>query len=370
MQLNETKAAIWNGKKFELRETTIYHPEESTIVKVTGAGFCGTDKHMLAHANLAKEKSLGHEIFGEIVRIGKKTNSLNGAKLNIGDRVIVTPGVPCNSCHICLSYGNHDNLCNHRRAHGFSVYNSSNFFPIGGFSNYIELLDDLWVVRVPDDISTERAMFAEPLAIAVKAVERALSGTRCDRDFGPGVAMRAAVVGLGPIGCSIVYILKSLGAQVLGIDINQKKAEHVSRVFGIQTSVVPENSDEAYEMIRSSNKGSDFDVVIESAGYPKAFELCIHLARKGGKVVEVGHFVPGSLSEIDPAIICRKELDIVGAALAPAFSYSKVFRLLQQENSIDLESLVTHNFKLSNLNSILDLIQTNDYIKIHINTQE
>ena len=365
MKATNTYASIWTGKEFEIRETKV-HFKNSTIVKVLGSGLCGTDRHLMKLPAFY-ERSFGHEIFAEIIRLGANLNSVGGHALGVGDKVIVTPGVPCMECSICTSYAGHEHMCHTRKAHGFSKYSNQSYFPIGGFSNCIELVDELWVVKVNDDLTFDEAMFAEPLAIATKAVERGMGGTKQEFEFGPGVAMRAAIIGLGPIGCATAFVLKSLGAKLLGCDINSWKTTMVGNIFNFQTCVVAENTSDAKIMLQEVTE-CDFDLVIDCSGSPQGLELAVRLAKRGGRIVEVGSFAPGTKSFLNPADICKKELEILGSALSPVFTYTKVLRLLDKFKQYDLKRLTTHHLTLNTMNDLPNIVAENKFIKIHVDT--
>jgi L-iditol 2-dehydrogenase len=271
-------------------------------------------------------------------------------------------------CVTCTTYAGHEHMCNSRKSHGFAKYSSTDYFPIGGFSNYMELVDGLWVVKVEDDFSFDEAMFAEPLAIATKAVERGLGATKQEFEFGPGVAMRAAIIGLGPIGCATAFVLKSLGAEIVGFDVNDWKSNLVGSVFDISSHAVPEKANEAYEHIKSKVE-ADFDLVIDCTGSPRGLELAIKLAKRGGRIVEVGSFAPGTKSFINPADICKKELEIYGSVLSPVFTYNKVLRLLRKFKQYDLKQLTTHELSLNSMNDLFDIVDQDRFIKIHVATQ-
>ncbi len=356
-------ASIWTGKEFELRETMI-HYKNSTIVKVLGSGLCGTDRHLM-ELPAFNERSFGHEIFAEIIRVGDKLNSVGGHPIKPGDKVIVTPGVPCMECAICTTYAGHEHMCGSRKSHGFAKYSTKDFFPIGGFSNYMELVDELWVVKVDDDLTFDEVMFAEPVAIAVKAVERGIGGAKQEFEFGPGVAMRAAIIGLGPIGCATAFVLKSLGAELVGFDTNEWKAQHVGQIFNFKTLAIPDGSNDAFEFLKKKNE-LDFDLVIDCTGSPRGLELGIKVAKRGGRIIEVGSFAPGTKSFINPADICKRELEVFGSVLSPAFTYTKVLRLLRKFKNYDLSKLTTHHLTLDSMNDVFNIVDQDRFIKIHI----
>ena len=71
--------------------------DKEILVKVIASGICGSDVmewYRIKKAPLV----LGHEISGDIVKVGK-----NVKKFKVGDRVFVTHHVPCNTCHYCLN---------------------------------------------------------------------------------------------------------------------------------------------------------------------------------------------------------------------------------------------------------------------------
>ena len=177
--------------------------------------------------------------------------------------------------------------------------------------------------------------------------------------------MRLGVIGLGPIGAAAVFIGKTIGATVTGMDISPWKASEIGDIFGIQTHVIPENSNAAHEHLRSLN-AIDFDLVLDCTGSPRGLELGILASRKGGRLVEVGSFAYGTNSLINPSIITRKEVDIIGSLMAPPLAYNKVIRLLRANRQYDLGRLTTHHIPLNQMNDVLDVFTNQNYIKIHI----
>ncbi len=355
--------SIWNGKRFELRENRLYRGN-STVLRILGSGMCGTDRHLMELPD-SPERSLGHEIYGEILRLGPNTHSIGGAPLAVGDRVIATPGVPCLKCEYCTTFSASEQLCAHRQSHGFSKFKSGEFFPAGGFSNYIELVDQLWVYKPPQDVTMPEIMFADLLPIAVKATERGVGGGRQDSQFGPGVGMRMGIVGLGPIGAAAAFVGRCMGAAVTGIETSPWKAQQIGDIFGIETHVVPESSAQAREHLASKD-AVDFDLVLDCTGSPRGLELAILAVRKGARVVEVGSFAYGTTSLINPSVITKNEIEITGSLMAPPHSYNKVFRLIRRNRHFDLARLTTHHIRLDRMDEVLDVFAHQNYIKVHI----
>lgn len=346
--------AIWNGSSFEMKKKNILF-QDKTVVKIISCGFCGTDKHTLKELSVPGI-SLGHEILAEVVYLGNNHKVVGGETLLIGDRVILIPGKNCSECRDCLSRTGHGNLCQHRTAHGWGLFLEEEFFAAGGFSTHVEVMDNAWLVRVPENISNDVAVLAEPLAIAIRAVDRALAGTRPDRDLGAVIAARAAVVGLGPIGYLVAYVLRSLGADVVGFDVSSWRCDFFSTTLEYPSVYLPtiEDSEKIEQYVKKQSLTQDFDLVFECAGTTSGFIASLLVARKAGRVIELGNYIQSDLAEIDPSWICRKELDVLGFVLANPFTYIKVFKLLSM-NSLDALQIVTQKVSLSRVADVLEL---------------
>jgi L-iditol 2-dehydrogenase len=343
--------AVWQGQQFNYMEKQISY-NEKTIVRVIACGFCGSDKHTLEELNVPGA-SLGHEILAEVVHLGNNHKVVGGEKLSIGDRVILIPGKNCGECCHCLTHTGQANLCQHRTAHGWGLFSPNNFFAAGGFSTHIELMDDAWLVRVPESISNDVAVLAEPLAIAIRAVDRALSGTRADRDLGAVVAARAAIIGVGPIGYLIAYVLNTLGVDVVGFDISSWRCDFFSEHLGMPSVHMPiEDADKVDQYIAKYSPIQEFDLVFECGGTTSAFVASLIAVRKAGRVIELGNYIQHDLAEIDPSWICRKELDLIGFVLANPYTYKKVFDLLKR-NSLEPLKMITNKINLSEIGKIL-----------------
>src|SRR4030042_1015890 len=133
-------AMYYNNSDVRIEESPI--PEigpGEILVKIMASGICGSDVmewYRVKKAPLV----LGHEITGEIVKIGASVR-----RYDIGQRVFVSHHSPCNPCRYCIN-GNHT-AC--------ETLHTTNFFP-GGFAEYIrvpQLNVDRGVFVLPDGIS-------------------------------------------------------------------------------------------------------------------------------------------------------------------------------------------------------------------------
>lgn len=79
------------------------------IVEVQRVGICGSDVHYWKHGKiggfiLEGPMILGHESSGVVKAVGEKVTHLE-----VGDRVAMEPGIPCDACEHCSA--NQYNLC-------------------------------------------------------------------------------------------------------------------------------------------------------------------------------------------------------------------------------------------------------------------
>ena len=72
-----------------------------------------------------------------------------------------------------------------------------------------------------------------------------------------------------------------------------------------QVLAMGEGSPEQRQLaLQDMTAGVGADIVIETAGVPVAFKESLDLVRRGGIVVEVGHFTDPGGVEIHPHIVC------------------------------------------------------------------
>ena len=147
------------------------------LVESTVIGVCGSDTHAAAghHPFVPLPYNPGHEVVGVVRELGTDTTGVQ-----VGDRVIVEPTLPCWGCKMCTS--GRINLCENLRFFG-CVYDQ------GGMADFFTVPANR-VHVVPDELTDLQAVLIEPLSTPVHAVR--LSGD---------IAGKAvAIMGAGPSG--------------------------------------------------------------------------------------------------------------------------------------------------------------------------
>jgi L-iditol 2-dehydrogenase len=131
---------------------------------------------------------------------------------------------------------------------------------------------------------------------------------------GYGVGRSAMVLGLGPIGILTIAALRYSGAGlIIAQDLLVNRLNLAKRMGA---DVVLDGKlplEERLSQVRELTSAVGPDVVIEVAGVPDAFGEALEFARRGGKVIEVGHYIDTGAAKIHAFSICYKDLDIHGS---------------------------------------------------------
>jgi L-idonate 5-dehydrogenase len=287
-------------------------------VAIAYGGVCGSDLHY-AHRGgvgdfLVQEPLvLGHEVVGTVQQLGPSTEGPSE-----GTFVAVHPATPCEVCPECVD--ERQNVCRDTRYLG-----SAARVPHvqGGFAQEIIVPSDQ-IHTLPEGLTLERAVLAEPLSVAVHAVARA----------GAVAGQRVLVTGAGPIGCLTVAVLASAGAAEIIVSDLVPEALAIADAVGA-TATVHANAPELLP--------TEVDVAIEASGAPAALETTLRAVRRGGRVVQLGLLPPGSVPLLGNLLVTR-EIELVGA-----FRFSSEFdeAITLLANGIHVDPILTHTFPLS-----------------------
>ncbi|MEH8033327.1 zinc-binding dehydrogenase [Gallibacterium anatis] len=240
--------------------TTEVSTKESneSIVKISRGGICGSDIHYyqeggVGHFSLKHPMILGHEVVGILE--------------NKKQAVAVNPSKPCLKCKYCLS--GKSNQCLNMRFFGSAMLNPH---VDGGFSQYVAVRNDQ-IVPYDNRIPSKIMVFAEPLAVAIHAVNQA----------GSLVGKKVLVTGCGPIGSLVVAACKKAGAvEIVASDI-QESCRNSAIAMGATSAINPLENQEQY----FQDKGY-FDVSFEASGANSAINFAIDATKATGTIIQIG----------------------------------------------------------------------------------
>lgn len=292
------------------------------LVRVAASGVCGSD--VLEWYRIKKAPLvLGHEVAGTVAAVGPGV-----ASWHVGDRVVVTHHVPCNTCPACL--GGHHTAC--------ATLHTTNFDP-GGFVEYVRvpaLQTDRGVLRLPDEVSFDEGTFAEPLGCVVRAQRLAR--------VGPGDTV--LVLGSGISGVLHVALARALGAgTILATDVNPWRLE-AARRFGA-TVGLPAGG-EVPAQVAAATGGRMADRVIVCTGAPAAVNQSMHLVASGGTVLFFGAPDQGGEARIPFPEIWRREITLQTSYGAAPSDLAVALELVRARR-VPVADMVTHRFGLDGL---------------------
>ncbi len=289
------------------------------LVAMKAVGLCGSDVHPWYVATKAPAV-LGHETAGVVVERGAGVTHLKP-----GDRVFVHHHAPCGACRFCAA--GEPVMC--------PEWKPSRLHP-GGLAEYVRVAassvsrDSL---LLPPLVSFTGGAFVEPVACALKAVDRALVR----------VGDAVLVVGLGSNGLLLGWLARLAGARLLlGSDPDPVR-RRFGREFGFDAVVDPTSEGVAEWTRAAASGGADVVFVIPTAA--PAVLSAIDAAAPAARVVFFSPVAPDTVWPISPHTPYFKDLTL-------RFSYSSGPQ--ETRRSLDLiasgalpvERLVTHRLPL------------------------
>ena len=212
---------------------------------------------------------MGHEASGVIVETGK-----NITGWNIGDRVTFDSTIY--KLDDWYTRKGRYNLSDNRMVLGVSC---KEFRRDGAFAQFAAIPGHI-LYRLPDNVTFEQAAMAEPVAVALHAIN--LSGVKINDT--------AVVFGTGMIGLFIIQLLKLAGCNVIAVDMLQEKLD-MAKHSGAGVCLNTQTEDVPGE-IRKLTQNRGADVAFEAVGITPTIKSAIESLRKGATLVLVGNLSP------------------------------------------------------------------------------
>jgi len=301
-------------------------------VRIAFGGVCGSDLHYYHHGGfgavrLREPMILGHEIAGIVDTVGAQCE-----RVKPGDRVAVSPSVPCNACRYCLE--GKQNQCLDMR-----FYGSAMRFPHvqGAFRETLVCLETQ-AHRVAEGMSLQEAAMCEPLAVTLHATRRA----------GGLLGKRALISGSGPIGALCALSARRAGAaEIVVTDIADGALGFAERL-GVERTLNVAREPSALDAYKA-DKGY-FDVLFEASGAEAALRSGIEVVRPGGIIMQLGL---GGEMKLPINAITAKEIDLRGS-----FRFHEEFALAVEligKGLIDVKPLISATVPFTDATAAFEL---------------
>jgi threonine dehydrogenase-like Zn-dependent dehydrogenase len=329
-------------------------PRDGAVLRPAYCGVCGTDPHMYSgRLTVPMPLVMGHEFSGVLEGWGPDfpARDVYGEELRPGDAVAVGTTLSCGICYYCRFVPQRENLCQGVNIYGITLGAGEVPHVRGGYSDQLYLFPQTWLFKLPANVSLKMAALADPIACGTRALERAFAPGVPWAGEGLGLGKSVVVQGLGPIGILTGAAARAMGASpVIGIDrIPMRLA--MARRFGFDEVLSLEelaDVEDRVRVVRSMTRGLGADVVIEVVGLPSAFAESLRLVRKGGRVVEFGHFTDNGTVALNPQHIVNLDVDILGSYAYPNSQIGTSLAFLSRCSEVyQFEDLVTHTFEVA-----------------------
>lgn len=253
---------------------------------------------------------LGADVAGVVEALGP---GVVGAQ--VGDRVVLNPGLSCGVCERCLS--GEDTFCRSYRIMGENTQ--------GGYSRHV-VVPDANLLPFPKNLSfTDAAAIPLCFLTAWQMVVR-----KAQVRAGQTVLVQAAGSG---VSSAAIQICKLLAARVITTTSTAEKAAH-ARALGADEVIDYTTQDFVAECKRLTGKRGA-DVVIEHVG-GEVFAKSILAAAWGGRIVTCGA-TTGFTPAIDLRHIFFRQVEVLGSTMGPK---GDLFEILRRVEAGELKPVV------------------------------
>ncbi len=352
--------------------------EDTAIVRMEMSGICGTDKHNYRGETIHPSMKVpfpiipGHENVGVIAEVGERAVAnmeVSGLTLKLGDRVVPCCDVLCGKCYWCRNIYGYP-WCENIRSYGTLMSCRDPPHLYGGWSQYMYLIPEVYVAKVPDNVPPELAVLTEPMAVVYGALCKAQQPHPMAKEgFGPGDTV--LIQGAGPLGLLQAIMVRIAGAEtIIMLDYSDYRL-NLAEKMGVDHTI---NMDEVkdlevrVEKVLRLTEGRGADLVVEAAGSARALPEGLSMLRRGGTYLELGNFVDTGVAQINPhKHICAKNAMIIGVTGMPYQGYATVLKLLEKHPlAHKLKDLVTHRFPIEQAEEALKKAMTLNCMKVVI----
>jgi L-iditol 2-dehydrogenase len=259
----------------------------------------------------------GHECGAVVEAVGSAAR-----RVRPGDRVAIEPAVSCGACDQCLA--GRPNTC--RRILFLGRPSELD----GCLSEYF-VMPERNCLKLADHVTMAEAMLAEPLSIALHALQLAQAGP----------VRSIAVLGSGPIGLSVILGARFSGVEeIYATDKSDARAGAAERAGAVWTGN-PEREDIVGAILERQALG--IDAVFECSGDPAAANEAVEIVKPGGRIVQVGIPLEECVS-LNIRCLRRKEIAIQYVRRQNR-CLEKALNLISSRH-LDVAWLATHPFRV------------------------
>lgn len=295
------------------------------LVRVTLGSICTSDLH-IKHGSVPRAVpgiTVGHEMVGMVEAVGADVKTVKP-----GDRVTVNVETFCGECFFCKK--GFVNNCTDPHG-GWALGCRID----GGQAEYVRVpYADQGLNKIPDSVTDEQALFVGDILATGFWATRISEITEEDT---------VLIIGAGPTGiCTLLCVMLKQPKRIIICEKDVAREEFVSKHYPDVLLCEPEEC-EAFVKEHSDHGGAD--VVLEVAGGRDTFQLAWKCARPNAIVTVVALYDEAQslpLPDMYGKNLIFKTGGVDGCGCA------EILRLIE-EGKIDTTPLITHRFKLADI---------------------
>lgn len=247
---------------------------------------------------------LGCDIAGVVDALGP---GARGA--NVGDRVMLQPGLSCGVCRACLS--GRDNLCRSYRIFGENAQ--------GGYIRHINVPDQN-LLPIGDALTFPEAAALPLCTLTAWQMVMRKGAVR------PGQTVLIHAAGSG-VSSMAIPLCKLLGARVIATTTSPEKAPK-ARALGADDVIVTSSQDYIAEVKRLTSRLGP-DVILDHVG-GELLEKAVAACSWGGKIVTCGA-TANFTAKLDLRQIYFRQVELLGSTMGSKGDLREALPLLLQK---------------------------------------
>ena len=334
-------------------------------IRTVLCGLCGSDYKQVflkgrynnpMTALVSFPQVLGHEVVGHIDAVGPDVGDRH-----VGERVVLNPWLSCTPrgmrpvCAWCErgEYAQCSNFARGALAPGIHHGNSSD--ATGGFAPLVPAHASQ-CIPIPDDISFEAAVLADPFSVSLHATLH----------HPPPENGTVLVYGCGTLGLLNIAILRSLYPNVRVVAVARyPHQQRLAAQFGAAPVITSQPIDGILDHVAQITGAEPLkpwygrpmlnggvDVVYDSVGSDETLEVSVRITRSRGRIVVTGVEMP---KQFEWTPLYFKEISLIGSNAFAIETYEGrqqhamqwYFEFLQTRH-LDVTPIITHHYRLDN----------------------
>lgn len=295
------------------------------IVRVTLGSICTSDLH-IKHGSVPRAVpgiTVGHEMVGVVEAVGADVKTVKP-----GDRVTVNVETFCGECFFCKK----GFVNNYTDPHGGWALGCR---IDGGQAEFVRVpYADQGLNKIPDSVTDEQALFVGDILATGFWATRISEITEEDT---------VLIIGAGPTGiCTLLCVMLKQPKRIIICEKDVARAAFVSKHYPDVLLCEPE---ECETFVKEHSDHGGADVVLEVAGGRDTFQLAWKCSRPNAIVTVVALYDEAQSLPL-PDMYGKNLIFKTGGV--DGCDCAEILRLIE-EGKIDTTPLITHRFKLADI---------------------